>query len=175
MKLLKHLRLSIISHYFIQMKNGKFLILEGMYIYMIFACMVMTYGTLFHYNTIQIIPFIMPFAFGFWQVVGKIKIDESSRKWKVFLARVLNPLIFSKITHIDELSGSWRTQLRLLRHPIMGHKFSSKYDIVLEQRLEMKFEEEYEIAFDDARLVNISKGIALVLVIACLMVVWFYK
>jgi hypothetical protein len=174
MELILRIRKAILAHYFWQFKNGKFLMVEGLYMYMVVACMILTYGVLFHYNTIQIIPFMLPFLFGAYQIFGKIKVKDNSGKIKRFFAKILNPLLFSKIKDIHELDGHWLTQLRMLKHPALWLQFNSEEDLRFEIELEQKFMQTYLIDFNDTEVVAGQKLISLILVLSCLLVVYFY-
>lgn len=175
MNLILRIRKAILAHYFIQFKNKKFLMIEGLFLYMVYSCMVLTYGVLYHYNTLQIIPFLLPFFFGAYQVFGKLKVKEDSGKIKKFFAKILNPLLFTKISDIHEMDGNWRTQLSMLKHPALWLQFNSLEDVRFEMELEQKFIETYNMDYDDARVIKGAKWISLFLVLACLFVIWFYN
>ncbi len=142
-------RKHFIAHWFFNI-NRKLLIMEGAFIYMALACMVLTWGVLNYYNSFMIIPYLIPFAFGFYQ------------------------FMLPGIKDITELSNHWRTQLRLLKDPKMKHVFNTDYDKWLEKRLDEKFEEENGYKFEDLEFVAVQKWQPVGLVIAVLIVVLIY-
>lgn len=139
------------AHYFIQFKNEKFLIIEGAFIYFIAACMILAYGVLYHFNTVQIIPFILPLAFGFYMVMQK------------------------GVEDITDLQDHWRTQLRLLGDPRMAHVFNTDYDKRLEEILAEKFISVHGVKFENLVFVRLQKWQPIALVVLVLLVVWFYS
>jgi hypothetical protein len=148
MELIRAFRAEFLKHRFIRVK-GRFAPVEMAYVYMIIACMILAYGTLHYQSDWRIIPFLIPFLIGFHQLLGKIKVKEDSGKIRRFLAKYLNPYLFSKVEEIDELAGAWRTQLYLLSDSRMSHKFNTPYDFWLEEHLRVKWFEYYGEPYDD--------------------------
>jgi hypothetical protein len=174
MKLLNDLKKAFIAHYFYQIKNGKFLVFEGAFVYMIFACMVLSYGVIYHFNSFGLIPFLIPFALGFYMFIKDIKIDEDSSKFRRYLARKINPYIINKINDINELAPHWRTQLRALTDPRLGHLFNSQYDLWLEEHLDNKWLETYGERFEDRQEVKLNKCLPIALPVLCVIVILLY-
>ena len=148
---MKTIRKYFIAHYFIRRENGKFLIMEGAFIYMLFACIVLTYGVLYHFNSLRIIPFILPFAFGVWQFLQK------------------------GIKDIEDLYPHWRTQLRLLKDPRMNQVFNTDYDKHLEAELAEKWFATYGENYKDLTFVKLQKWQPLALPIIAIIIVLLYS
>jgi hypothetical protein len=150
MKLLNDLKKAFIAHYFYQFKNGKFLVFEGAFVYMLFACMVLSYGVIYHFNSFGLIPFLIPFSLGFYMFLQKGTSD------------------------INDLAPHWRTQLRALTDPRLGHKFNSQLDIWLEEHLENKWLETYGERFEDMEFVKLQKWLPIALPVLCVIVILLY-
>jgi len=145
------IRKYFIARYFIRFENKKFLIMEGAFIYMLFACIVLTYGVLYHFNSFRIIPFMIPFTFGVWQFLRK------------------------GIKDIDDLYPHWQTQLMLLKDPKMNHVFNTDYDKHLESQLEKMWFEKYDEYYKDLKFVKLQKWQPVALPIIALIIVLLYK